>query len=608
MSVLKTINKWNGNLLFAATNEPFDYIVECDRFNKTLSYSETLKKVKDVCLYKNDSYLVTFATSKLGLYKNGILNENLFSTNVTYLYNFIKGENCFYATDNVNDILYKLDITFNTVWELSLPESHVLSRQLKYVFEDRMIYYDGFYLYNILDEDSKGIITNKVYVGNNFEFDVQDDVSESYTYFRYIQYQEDFSSSSSSESSSSYSSSSSTSLSSSSSSSLGSSSSSSSLGTSSSSSLGTSSSSSYDSRDSSTSSSSSSLQDSSSSSSSSSSSLGTSSSSSLGSSSSSSNELDICLDSPYLFPSLTSNITPGSPYRAWDGSNPSGLSTAYRAFDHDLETQAIYLNDYILITVNLNDPDSWKVVNGYLLDCQGGTPNISNVPVSWRFQASNNGINWTTLDTRINEWGDQDTRRRCFFNINPQNRSYRYYRLVFDDKLWEEDSPVNYGIVELKLISNFYNCNSFSFDTYPYTNRDVGELLSEMVPSPENVDWIRNFSITSGNLSSNNSYQGDLIWSIEPIFYPPESPIQNGSKIELWKPFYNFGNYGKSSLIASAIFEGWPSYGMPGHGWYTVTLNEENESGIQMQFEINTQVLAYTYQNHAVILYCETNT
>ena len=74
--LLKTVNKFNGNLAFVGSTDSGDMVFECDQQTGNLTYALSSKFISDICTYDADSYFIVFGDEWIGLYNSGILNEN----------------------------------------------------------------------------------------------------------------------------------------------------------------------------------------------------------------------------------------------------------------------------------------------------------------------------------------------------------------------------------------------------------------------------------------------------------------------------------------------------------------------------------------------------
>jgi len=72
-------------------------------------------------------------------------------------------------------------------------------------------------------------------------------------------------------------------------------------------------------------------------------------------------------------------------------------------------------------------------------------------PKAWSLQASNDGTNWTTLDTRSNQtgWGDQEDRQFQISGTNGVYNNYTQYRMVITESVDANETLV--GVVQLSF-------------------------------------------------------------------------------------------------------------------------------------------------------------
>ena len=73
---------------------------------------------------------------------------------------------------------------------------------------------------------------------------------------------------------------------------------------------------------------------------------------------------------------------------------------------------------------------------------------ICGMPRDWEFQGSNNGSNWTVIDTRTNQIGWEDNEKALYKLPNPA--SYKYYRLYIT-----AGNALNLRLPELELVEKY---------------------------------------------------------------------------------------------------------------------------------------------------------
>ena len=138
-----------------------------------------------------------------------------------------------------------------------------------------------------------------------------------------------------------------------------------------------------------------------------------------------------------LIPTMTSNTAPSGvasadneltgDYAAWkamDDTNADALSWyATGGFPHWVQYQFT----------------SAKVIRRYTITSRNiGEASMSH-PIAWTFQGSNNGSDWTTLDTQTSQDFAQAEKKTYSFS-NPN--SYTYYRVTFSSGSHASDVAV----------------------------------------------------------------------------------------------------------------------------------------------------------------------
>ncbi|WP_336761651.1 hypothetical protein [Paenibacillus sp. USHLN196] len=138
-------------------------------------------------------------------------------------------------------------------------------------------------------------------------------------------------------------------------------------------------------------------------------------------------------------PQMTSNTTPSG--IAFASSIFGTDNEPWKAFDR---TVGDYYSQNLIKTGHLGYEFSKRVVIGrYTL-----TANTNMfAPKDWTFEASNDGVNWTVLDTQVNQtWTANNTDKEYTIDINKTN-SYKMYRLN-----WSSNNGGGYVIIrEFKM-------------------------------------------------------------------------------------------------------------------------------------------------------------
>lgn len=130
-----------------------------------------------------------------------------------------------------------------------------------------------------------------------------------------------------------------------------------------------------------------------------------------------------------VIPAMISNTSPSGIARA---SSEIANYEAYKAFNgvvSDLSADA-WVGGTSLKTGWLSYQfDSPKMITKYQIVSRGGQP--TNAPKSWTLQASNDGVNWTDIDQRVNITGwVNSTPKEFSLSINAQ---YSHYKLMVTD-------------------------------------------------------------------------------------------------------------------------------------------------------------------------------
>ena len=165
-----------------------------------------------------------------------------------------------------------------------------------------------------------------------------------------------------------------------------------------------------------------------------------------------------------------------------DGVNVSdsgNLGTGYegwRAFDNNSDTRWGVGATSGILTVALA---AAKIVAGYSIRARNDSYLIDS-PKDWTFEGSNNGTDWTVLDTQagVTSWSMNE--RKEFAVSSPA--SYLYYRLNISSNQSGTDTSVS----EVELLEGV----PYGFDFYSSGNRVVGPIaLSGTAYGDEIMQW-----------------------------------------------------------------------------------------------------------------------
>lgn len=141
--------------------------------------------------------------------------------------------------------------------------------------------------------------------------------------------------------------------------------------------------------------------------------------------------LDLNDTSTTLTPASTGHITPimsGNTTPSGTASSSSGSGSAWQVFDRDIDTNP-----------NLGDPNGWVqyrqassaqvIADAYYITGPKNQLQNGDMFLSWKFQGSNDGTNFVTLDSRQGETGWQNSETRFYEFVN--GTAYEYYRLEY---------------------------------------------------------------------------------------------------------------------------------------------------------------------------------
>ena len=173
-------------------------------------------------------------------------------------------------------------------------------------------------------------------------------------------------------------------------------------------------------------------------------------------------------------PLMTAGITDG--VTVADSGNLGTGYEGWRAFDNNSDTRWGVNATSGILTVTL---PAAKIVSGYSIRARNDTYLIDS-PKAWTFEGSNNGTNWTILDTQagVTSWSMNERKE---FAIS-SSAAYLYYRL----NISSNQSGTDTSISEVELLEGA----PYSFDYYSSGNRVVGPIpLSGTAYGDEVLQW-----------------------------------------------------------------------------------------------------------------------
>ena len=189
-NLIHTINKFNGNICFAGSTDSGDYVFECDRDNRALSYATSTRLITGVCPETSTSYLVAFSNPMIGQYSNVGLTENYINSGMTDVRK-ITGNSAYgyFFFNSLTNELVKYD--GGIIWTYSLPD-FALRYQGDIIFResDRMVlYYNNSNVHFIRDDLTSATLMNTLAIDGDGDMIVGlgSQWNPAYCYARYRQ-------------------------------------------------------------------------------------------------------------------------------------------------------------------------------------------------------------------------------------------------------------------------------------------------------------------------------------------------------------------------------------------------------------------------------------
>lgn len=214
----------------------------------------------------------------------------------------------------------------------------------------------------------------------------------------------------------------------------------------------------------------------------------------------------------------TGKYTLTNPFTMASATASSELNASYKAnyaIDND-RSQAMdttWASSTLPATWSMRWNDNARTLTGYSITV---SYQASQAPSDWRFQGSNDGTTWTTLDTRagITGWTPGVARHYTFANT----AAYQHYRF---------DISAGNG-------AGLVNIAEFDFDANPTsaTSAEAWVVMRADTPTTFAGLWQMGSEATAAAYSSYYPYNDGTIYegfgmSAQPIHYTPNLPITN---------------------------------------------------------------------------------
>jgi hypothetical protein len=201
-----------------------------------------------------------------------------------------------------------------------------------------------------------------------------------------------------------------------------------------------------------------------------------------------------------------------------------------------------------------------QIIKGYAITSANDVP--ARDPRNWQFQASNDGANWTTLDTRSNQ-GSDPYRYQTFSYFFGNSTAYRYYRL----NVTANNGDANVQLGELALLTD--RGHTIPNGTYRLVNRKSNKALDVSGGATANGSPIIQWTYAGGNNErwtftdqGNGQYKIIGVGSGRALEVPNASTT-SGTQLGIWD--WNGGNqqkwvvtpYGEGFFALTAVHDGY---------------------------------------------------
>ena len=129
---------------------------------------------------------------------------------------------------------------------------------------------------------------------------------------------------------------------------------------------------------------------------------------------------------------MTSYNVP-SPYVVTDSGTYEADKYGWRAFNGTLGSEPDYMSSGLPATLSIDLGAATRLDN-YKLSVGGNSAGNGQAPKNWTIEGSNDGTNWTIVDTRTNITGWVEAVQKSFDLDTPS--TYRYYKIVVTAVQW----------------------------------------------------------------------------------------------------------------------------------------------------------------------------
>jgi len=157
-------------------------------------------------------------------------------------------------------------------------------------------------------------------------------------------------------------------------------------------------------------------------------------------------------------PSNMTSYNVPSPYVVTDSGRYESDKYGWRAFNGTLGSEPDYMSSGLPATLSIDLGAATRLDN-YKLSVGGNSAGNGQAPKNWTIEGSNDGTNWTIVDTRTNTTGWVEAVQKSFDLGTPS--TYRYYKIVVTAVQWSFITR----IAEFQLYGASVSINRLVFPT-----------------------------------------------------------------------------------------------------------------------------------------------
>ena len=186
-NIIKHINKYNGNLVFAYVTPVSTYATEIDAYNRISSEATTSHNyINSICNFNSNSYLLSTRTKDVALLSLGSIDDFFVDFSPYIPEKIIRSGDNFLVIDSYANKLIKCSIASgncSVIWEINLS-FFPIDANIK-INEDLIYISKGSSLYTFKDNTTYSSLLGVSEINSDFQFVIDPSFSNSISYLEY---------------------------------------------------------------------------------------------------------------------------------------------------------------------------------------------------------------------------------------------------------------------------------------------------------------------------------------------------------------------------------------------------------------------------------------